>query len=117
MPGKDDSEDSLAASSVIMPHTAPERSPTLASQIPPQDEATSATQPSAARSENSSDISLVDVPSSLDGEDLDGSDSGTDSSLDVFEDSRTHFASTPATGADRSPDVEYVVLYDSSGEE
>ncbi|KAI0274799.1 hypothetical protein BC834DRAFT_1037443 [Gloeopeniophorella convolvens] len=93
----DGSDDSLAASSIVMPHSAPSAP---SAPIPSHDESTTA----PALSDTSS-ISLIDVPS--DNEDEDN---------EVFEDSRSHFGSTPANGQLLSPDVEYVVLSDGSDE-
>lgn len=86
---------SLTASSVVMPHSAPSNP---SAPIPSHDESTTAPLLSDASS-----ISLIDVPS--DNEDDDS---------EVYEDSRSHFGSTPGNGQVLSPDVEYVVLSDGS---
>jgi len=88
---------SLAASSVVMPHSAPSN-PSAA--IPSRDESTTAPLLS-----DSSSISLIDVPSDDEDEDDDS---------EVYEDSQSHFGSTPGNNQVLSPDVEYVVLSDDS---
>ncbi|KAI9512891.1 hypothetical protein F5148DRAFT_654200 [Russula earlei] len=88
---------SLASSSVVMPHSAPSN-PSI--PIPSHDESTTAPLLSDASS-----ISLIDVPTDDDDDDDDS---------EVYEDSRSHFGSTPGNGLVLSPDVEYVVLSDSS---
>ncbi|EIM92871.1 uncharacterized protein STEHIDRAFT_136582 [Stereum hirsutum FP-91666 SS1] len=120
-------EDSLAASSVIMPHSAPERSRSStmttgmgmvdAADVAQQDEATTA--PMTVRSSRTntlsdagSDLSMIDIPSSEDEEDD-----------DVFEDSRERLSPlNMGIGADGAAalsraEEEYVVLYDSSDDE
>jgi hypothetical protein len=86
---------SLAASSVVMPHSAPSNP---SAPIPSRDESTTAPLLS-----DSSSISLIDVPS--DDEDDDS---------EVYEDSHSHFGSAPGNNFVLSPDVEYVVLSDDS---
>jgi hypothetical protein len=86
---------SLAASSIVMPHSAPSN-PSV--PIPSRDESTTAPLLSDASS-----ISLIDVPS--DDEDDDS---------EVYEDSHSHFGSTPGNNQVLSPEVEYVVLSDDS---
>jgi hypothetical protein len=86
---------SLAASSVVMPHSAPSNP---SAPIPSRDESTTAPLLSDASS-----ISLIDIPS--DDEDEDS---------EVYEDSQSHFGSTPGNNQVLSPDVEYVVLSDDS---
>ena len=85
---------SLAASSVVMPHSAPSN-PSV--PIPPRDESTTAPLLS-----DTSSISLIDIPS--DDEDDDS---------EVYEDSHSHFGS-PGNNQVPSPEVEYVVLSDDS---
>ena len=80
-----------------MPHSAPSN-PTA--PLPSHDESTTAPILSDASS-----MSLIDVLS--DDEDEDS---------EVYEDSRSHFGSTPGNGQVLSPDVEYVVLSDGSDE-
>ena len=80
-----------------MPQSAPSV-PTV--PIPSHDEST--TVPPLS---DTSSISLIDVPSD---------DSDDDS--DVYQDSRSHFGSTPANGQILSPDVDYVVLSDGSSD-
>ena len=96
-PGQEESDGSLASSSVVMPHSAPSN-PTA--PLPSHDESTTAPLPS-----NASSMSLIDLLS--DDEDEDS---------EVYEDSRSHFGSTPGNGQVLSPDVEYVVLSDGSDE-
>lgn len=96
-PTPDDGCASLASSSVVMPRSAPS-APTA--PIPSHDESTTVPPLSDASS-----ISLIDVPSD---------DSEDDS--EVYEDSRSHFESTPANGQILSPDIDYVVISDSSDE-
>jgi hypothetical protein len=97
-PSPDDGSASLASSSVVMPRSAPS-APTA--PIPSHDEST--TVPPLS---DGSSISLIDVPSSDD----------SDDDSEVYEDSRSHFGSTPANGQILSPDVDYVVLSDGSSE-
>jgi hypothetical protein len=80
-----------------MPHSAPSN-PTA--PLPSHDESTTAPILSDASS-----MSLIDVLS--DDEDEDS---------EVYEDSRSHFGSTPGNGQVLSPDVDYVVLSDGSDE-
>ena len=87
--------ESLAASSVVMPHSAPSNP---SAPIPSRDESTTAPLLSDASS-----ISLIDVPS--DDEDDDS---------EIYEDSQSHFGSTPGNNQVLSPDVDYVVLSDDS---
>lgn len=94
-PTSEEGSESLAASSVVMPHSAPSNP---SAPIPSPDESTTAPLLS-----DTSSISLIDVPS--DDEDDDS---------EVYEDSRSHFGSTPGNGQVLSPDVEYVVLSDGS---
>lgn len=94
-PTSEEGSESLAASSIVMPHSAPSNP---SAPIPSPDESTTAPLPS-----DSSSISLIDVPS--DDEDNDS---------EVYEDSRSHFGSTPGNGQVLSPDVDYVVLSDDS---
>jgi hypothetical protein len=96
-PTSEESDGSLASSSVVMPHSAPSNP---SAPIPSHDESTTAPFPSDASS-----VSLIDVLS--DDEDEDS---------EVYEDSRSHFGSTPGNGQVLSPDVEYVVLSDGSDE-
>jgi hypothetical protein len=78
-----------------MPHSAPSNP---SAPIPSRDESTTAPLLS-----DGSSISLIDVPS--DDEDDDS---------EVYEDSQSHFGSTPGNNQVLSPDVEYVVLSDDS---
>ena len=94
-PTSEEGSESLAASSIVMPRSAPSN-PSV--PIPSHDESTTAPLLSDASS-----ISLIDVPS--DDEDDDS---------EVYEDSRSHFGSTPGNAQVLSPDVEYVVLSDGS---
>ncbi|KAI0066569.1 hypothetical protein BV25DRAFT_1849133 [Artomyces pyxidatus] len=105
-PSSDDNEGSLASSSVIMPHSAPAQSSISSVPIAAQDEATTA--PLSPALSGTSSVSLIDMPSD-----------DSDSESDIFVDSRSHVGpgSTPAGAHTMSPDVEYVVLYDSSDEE
>ena len=96
-PTSEESSESLAASSVVMPRSAPSNP---SARIPSHDESTTAPMLSDASS-----ISLIDVLS--DNEDNDS---------EVYEDSRSHFESTPGNAQVLSPDVEYVVLSDGSDE-
>jgi hypothetical protein len=96
-PSSDDGCASLASSSVVMPRSAPS-APTA--PIPSHDESTTAPPLS-----DYSSISLVDVLSD---------DSDDDS--EVYEDSRSQFGSTPASGQILSPDIDYVVLSDGSSD-
>jgi hypothetical protein len=91
----EESDGSLASSSVVMPRSAPSN-PTA--PVPSHDESTTA----PVLSDGSS-VSLIDVLS--DNEDDDS---------EVYEDSRSHFGSTPGNGQVLSPDVEYVILSDGS---
>lgn len=120
-------EDSLAASSVIMPHSAPERSRSStmttgmrmvdAADVAQQDEATTA--PMTVRSSRTntlsdagSDLSMIDIPSSEDEEDD-----------DIFEDSRERLSPlNMGLGAGGVASLlrgeeEYAVLSDSSDDE
>ena len=54
-------------------------------------------------------MSLIDVLSDDENED-------DDEDSEVYEDSRSHFGSTPGNGQVLSPDVDYVVLSDGSDE-
>jgi len=95
-------DESLAASSVIMPHAAPERTSTSSVRIP----TLSVTIPSGPLSDDgsfSSSMSLVDLPSPT-----------SDDDDEVYEDSRSRVVPTPS---DQLREVEYVMLYDSSSEE
>jgi hypothetical protein len=80
-----------------MPHSAPSNQ---TAPIPSHDESASAPVLS-----DSSSVSLIDVLS--DNEDEDS---------EVYEDSRSHFGSTPGNAQVLSPDIEYVVLSDGSDE-
>jgi hypothetical protein len=79
-----------------MPHSAPSAP---SAPIPSHDESTTAPLLSDASS-----VSLIDVPS----------DNEDEEDNEVFEDSRSHFGSTPANGQLLSPDIDYVVLSDGS---
>lgn len=104
----DTSDESLAASSIIIPSapSAPSgdagtRTVSVESSLP-----ASVTAPSGALSDDGSfdsSISLIDVPSSPSANDDD----------DLYQDSRTHITSPVG----RSNEVEYVVLYDTSSSE
>ncbi|KAI9462409.1 hypothetical protein BJY52DRAFT_1116259 [Lactarius psammicola] len=94
----DEGSTSLAASSVVMPNSAPSAP---SAPIPSHDESTTAPLLSDASS-----VSLIDMPS--DNEDEDN---------EVYEDSRSHFGSTPANGQLLSPDVDYVVLSDDGSDD
>jgi hypothetical protein len=102
-PSSDDDCRSLASSSVVMPLSAPSALSALSAPtapIPSRDESTTAPPLS-----DGSSISLIDVLSD---------DSDDDS--EVYEDSRSHFGSTPANGQILSPDIDYVVLSDGSSD-
>ncbi|THH18617.1 hypothetical protein EW146_g2382 [Bondarzewia mesenterica] len=101
---KEESEGSLASSSVIVPHSAPERTSTTG--VASQDESTSAPMSPAlsATLSYTSSVSLIDIPSD-------------EEENDVFEDSRSYIGTTPEGIVYRTADAEYVVLYDSSDEE
>ncbi|KAI9445054.1 hypothetical protein H4582DRAFT_2181459 [Lactarius indigo] len=95
----DEGSTSLAASSVVMPNSAPS-APSV--PIPSHDESTTAPLPS-----NTSSVSLIDIPS----------DNEDEEDNEVYEDSRSHFGSTPANGQLLSPDVDYVVLSDDGSDD
>ena len=80
-----------------MPHSAPSNP---SAPIPSRDESTTAPLLS-----DTSSISLIDVPS--DDEDDDS---------EIYEDSQSHFGSSPGNNQVLSPDVDYVVLSDDSEE-
>ncbi|KAH9004296.1 hypothetical protein EDB86DRAFT_2797743 [Lactarius hatsudake] len=94
----DDGSTSLAASSIVMPNSAPS-APSV--PIPSHDESTTAPLLS-----DTSSVSLIDIPS----------DNEDEEDNEVFEDSRSHFESTPANGQLLSPDVDYVVLSDDGSD-
>ena len=96
VPTSEESDGSLAASSVVMPHSAPSNQ---TAPIPSHDESTTAPVLS-----DTSSVSLIDMPS----------DNEDDEDNEVYEDSRSHLGSTPANGQLLSPDVDYVVLSDGS---
>ncbi|TBU25294.1 hypothetical protein BD311DRAFT_700421 [Dichomitus squalens] len=98
------SDESLAASSVIMPRTAGQ-TVSARSSIEHQFSTSSMTVPSAPPSEIDSSVSLLDVSSSS---------SSDDEDYAVYEDSRSQFVPSPAADAQ---DVEYVMLFDSSSED
>jgi len=95
-PTPDDGNSSLSASSIVMPHSAPSAP---SARIPSHDESTTAPLLS-----DTSSVSLIDVPS----------DNEEEEDNEVYEDSRSHFGSTPANGQLLSPDADYVVLSDGS---
>ncbi|KAI1793192.1 hypothetical protein LXA43DRAFT_886348 [Ganoderma leucocontextum] len=97
------SDESLAASSVIMPQSVPQ-SASGRSMTEHRFSTSSMTAPSAPPSEIGSAISLLDVPSSSSSDDDDA----------VYEDSRSQVIVSPAADAQ---DVEYVMLFDSSSED
>lgn len=101
VPSSDEGDGSLAASSVVMPHAAPSNQ---TAPIPSHDESTTAPLLS-----DTSSVSLIDVLSDDENED-------DDEDSEVYEDSRSHFGSTPGNGQVLSPDVDYVVLSDGSNE-
>jgi hypothetical protein len=98
VPTSEESDGSLAASSVVMPHSAPSNQ---TAPLPSHDESTTAPVLS-----DSSSVSLIDVLS----------DDNEDDDSEVYEDSRSHFGSTPGNGQVLSPDVDYVVLSDGPDE-
>ncbi|KAI0053384.1 hypothetical protein FA95DRAFT_739476 [Auriscalpium vulgare] len=103
----DDSDSSLAASSVIMP--AQPASSVAAESAPaaqPDEATTAPLSPALTQVSTTSSVSLIDMPSDA-----------SDEESDVFEDSRSNVGSSPMANANLSPDIEYVVLYDSSDEE
>lgn len=94
-PVPEEGSESLASSSVVMPHAAPSN-PTV--PVASHDESTTAPLLS-----DTSSVSLIDVLSDDD-----------DSDSEVYEDSRSQFGSMPGNNQVLSPDVEYVVLSDDS---
>lgn len=98
------SDESLAASSIIMPQSVPQSA--SGSIIERRFSTSSMTVPSAPPSEIGSAISLLDVPSSSSSDDDDA----------VYEDSRSQVIVSPAGDGD-AQDVEYVMLFDSSSED
>ena len=109
---KESSDESLAASSIIMPpapsvgantqtstNTGAPRSPTIL------------TAPASDDGSYDSSMSLIDPPSSPSIEDIDGLEDDEDE--DIFQDSREVVVSP----TDAPHDVEYVVLYDTSSSE
>ncbi len=96
------SDESLAASSIIMPQSVPQ-SASGRSITEHQFSTSSMSFPSAPPSEIGSVISLLDVPYSSSSDDDDA----------VYEDSRSQVIVSPAADAQ---DVEYVMLFDSSSE-
>ncbi|PIL31453.1 hypothetical protein GSI_06154 [Ganoderma sinense ZZ0214-1] len=100
------SDESLAASSIIMPQSVPQ-SASGGSIIERRFSGSSMTVPSAPPSEIGSAISLLDVPSSSSSDDDDA----------VYEDSRSQVIVTPVVDAQDAQDVEYVMLFDSSSED
>ena len=97
------SDESLAASSVIMPEIAPQA--TAPSGIERQFSISSMTVLSALSSESDSSVSLLDVPSS------NSSDDDDDDA--AYEDSRSQVITSPV---EHAQDVEYVMLFESSSE-
>ncbi|KAH9951018.1 hypothetical protein B0H21DRAFT_685870 [Amylocystis lapponica] len=98
-------DESLASSSVIMPHAAPERTSTGTGVPAP---ALSVTIPSGPPSEDgsfSSSISLVDLPSPT-----------SDDDDEVYEDSRSRLVGSQEE-QQQVREVEYVMLYDSASSE
>lgn len=97
-----------------MPRSAPDHARTAsAGSVPAPDESTTAplspavSAASDTLSDATSSMSLIEMPSDDEDEDE-----------EVFVDSRSHFVgTTPEATQRRSPDVEYVVLYDSSDDE
>jgi len=85
-----------------MPHSAPSNQ---TAPIPSHDESTTAPVLS-----DTSSVSLIDVLSD------DNDDDDDDDDSEVYEDSRSHFGSTPGNGQVLSPEVDYVVLSDGSDE-
>ena len=98
------SDESLAASSIIMPQSIP-GSATAPTTIERRFSGSSASIPSAPLSEGGSSISLLDIPSSNSSDDDDDA---------VYEDSRSRVLPTPEPHAQ---DVEYVMLFESSSED
>ena len=98
------SDESLAASSVIMPEIAPQA--TAPSGIERQFSISSMTVLSALSSESDSSVSLLDVPSSNSSDDDDDDDA-------AYEDSRSQVITSPV---EHAQDVEYVMLFESSSE-
>ena len=99
------SDESLAASSVIMPEIAPQA--TAPSGIERQFSISSMTVLSALSSESDSSVSLLDVPSSNSSDDDDDDDDA------AYEDSRSQVITSPV---EHAQDVEYVMLFESSSE-
>ena len=97
------SDESLAASSVIMPEIAPQA--TAPSGLERQFSISSMTVLSALSSESASSVSLLDVPSS------NSSDDDDDDA--AYEDSRSQVITSPV---EHAQDVEYVMLFESSSE-
>ena len=100
------SDESLAASSVIMPEIAPQA--TAPSGIERQFSVSSMTVLSALSSESDSSVSLLDVPSSNSSDDDDDDDDDA-----AYEDSRSQVITSPV---EHAQDVEYVMLFESSSE-
>ena len=98
------SDESLAASSVIMPEIAPQA--TAPSGIERQFSISSMTVLSSLSSESDSSGSLLDVPSSNSSDDDDDDDA-------AYEDSRSQVITSPV---EHAQDVEYVMLFESSSE-
>ena len=99
------SDESLAASSVIMPQSVPQSVSARATTVH-RFSSSSLTIPSAPPSDGGSSISLLDVPSS----------SSSDDDDEIYVDSRSHVVTSP-TEIQVGPDVEYVMLFDSSSSE
>ena len=99
------SDESLAASSVIMPEIAPQA--TAPSGIERQFSVSSMTVLSALSSESDSSVSLLDVLSSNSSDDDDDDDDA------AYEDSRSQVITSPV---EHAQDVEYVMLFESSSE-
>ena len=102
---EDSNEESLAASSVIMP---PAPSLATGTRVSGEASAPTFTNPSGPVSDDGSldsSISLVDMPSSP-------SSPSSLSDDEIYEDSRTHLVPTAVSA--HPGDVEYVVLYDTS---
>lgn len=97
------SDESLAASSIIMPQSVP-HSASGRSITEHRFSISSMTVPSAPPSEIGSAISLLDIPSS----------SASDDDDAIYEDSRSQVIVSSAADAQ---DVEYVMLFDSSSED
>ncbi|KAI0756244.1 hypothetical protein C8Q80DRAFT_1127522 [Daedaleopsis nitida] len=98
------SDESLAASSVIMPHANTNSASVRATTVH-RFSSSSMTFPSPPSSVGGSSVSLLDAPSS---------DSDSDDAM--YEDSRSHIITPPEAHAAAQGEGDYVLLFDSSSE-